>query len=247
MSGRPAVRTFTVPKQGSSLAENEDRAFVRGRRSLLVGLGDGATESALAREWADALVTSRWKNALLGKYSTVTDEVSAESVAEWIGPLRAAFTGEHANKERPWYAREKVRMGAHATLLVFRLFPGGRWKAAVCGDACLIRVAGSEIMDAFPICSAGDFSNSPDLISSLPEAALPRLVVHSGGRVNTQTHFVLATDAIAAWLIESRTTSDRMDRLLECETEQDFEQLVASERHLGALRNDDTTVVVIPT
>lgn len=52
---------------------------------------------------------------------------------------------------RPWNAREKVRQGAHATLLVVRLFDGGKWKAAACGDACLLQAAAGSIEESFSI------------------------------------------------------------------------------------------------
>jgi hypothetical protein len=240
-----SILQFTVPKLGSTELENEDRTVVRQRRGIQVGLGDGATESALSGEWAEALVVSGWKSALLSKYLTAVGEIPIDVIAGWLEPLRRDFTKEHGNKERPWYARAKVRKGAHATFLAFRMFSGGKWRAVACGDACLIQLSGNNVLHAFPVCSADDFTNSPDLISSLPEAPLPQLTVHAGTKLDGQSHFVLATDALAAWLLEPRTGAARVERLLRCETDEAFAQLVEEERRLGALRNDDTTVVVI--
>jgi hypothetical protein len=245
VASKPDIRLFSVAKRGNAPAENEDRAFVRDKRSLLVGLADGATEAALSREWADALVHSRWKSTLLDKYEIASAEVAPNVVDEWLSPTRECFTEMHASTERPWFAREKIRKGAHATLLVFRLFDGGKWKAAACGDACLLQVAGTSIEESFPISSVEEFTNTPELVSSLPGAPSPRLWVCTGQRHKDQTHFVLATDALAAWLLEPRYGPANLAKLLQCETDDAFSSLIEGERKLGSIRNDDTTAVVI--
>lgn len=239
------VQAFSVSKAGNRPEENEDCFLCRHKSSALVALSDGATESALSRVWADVLVHSSWKSSLLGKHMGATGPMPEAVVREWLGPLRDRFFHQHVNRERPWYSREKVRQGAHATFLAFRMNERGRWKAVTCGDTCLFSVSDGRICASLPVSHSSEFNNQPNLILSDRNGPLPPLMMHNDQQIKTGKQYIFATDALAAWLLGDAQSSTRLSRLLDCQSPAAFNQLVEEERGRGNLRNDDTTAVLL--
>ncbi len=245
MRTRPIVRGFVVPKQGNSADENEDCFSSRHKRNVLLSLSDGATESALAGVWAEQLVNSGWKTALLDVGATGDTVIPETLVSTWLTPLRDAFWEKYVNRELPWYAREKVRRGAQATFLAFRMSRKGAWSGVSCGDTCLLTVRDGHIEDSVPLRSSDEFGSQPSLISSHPQAPIPLMSVHHGVCNGRDDVFVLATDALASWLLAETTSNARIRRLLDCESQEEFEAFVAEERKRLNLKNDDTTALIL--
>jgi hypothetical protein len=245
MSTPSTHRVFTVPKQGNSPNENEDRLFIKVRRDrALVALSDGATESALSRVWADMLVGSTWKSTLLGKFTPADHYLAESAVERWLTPLREQFQEEQVNRDRPWYSREKLRKGAHATFLAFRMFPSGRWRAASVGDTCMFQVVQGNI-ETGTMLDASAFGNHPSLVSSDCRAPLPQLTFRKGKHTGNGTKYVFVTDALAVWILDHAHQRERLDLLLSCEDDDQFNDLVSQQRALGNLRNDDTTAIIL--
>ncbi len=233
-----------MSKQGNSPAENEDRFSLRRKKNILLAASDGATEASYSGEWAELLVRSGWKHLLLSKshYRAIT--VPQEMVRNWLEPIRQEFNASQSTKSLPWYSVEKARQGAFATFLGFRMSPRGQWMAVSCGDTCLIRLARGLIIDSFPIFDPVDFENQPNLVSSKPGSPIPEMAIHSGELVGGDEIIVLATDALAAWILSEDIQLERVNKLIQCESEEEFCGLISMERQKGNIKNDDTTVVI---
>ena len=166
----------------------------------------------------------------------------------------------------PWYVEAKQRQGAFATvlgLLLTHSAPGdlssaeaGRFAAASVGDCGLFQYAAherkastapSEPKRVWPESDPDAFTNRPDLVSSRPgEKPAGNHASDSAGVVRTVDGtwqmgdaFVLATDAVAAWLLREKP------RLPASDAEAD-EQLREAQSS-GRLRNDDSTIVIFRT
>lgn len=229
---RLRVRTLSTPRAGSTAAENED-AVVLAADALpaRLAVADGATETAFAGSWARTLAA-----ALVRPDATRDDG--------WERAVEAARQAHAAHVARalpglPWYAAAKAEQGSAATALALRIDAGGAWAARAVGDVCLLVVRAGALRLAWPIDDPAAFSDTPALVSSRPGRAATAVCVD--GTWQPGDAFVVATDAVAAWLMRADAA-----RALHWDDEA-FAGAVARARADGTLRNDDATLVCIET
>lgn len=226
---RPYAQVFWMPKAGSTPAEYED-AYTwsdSGRFPFRAAVADGATESAFARAWAQRLAEGGVEAGIDG----FQDGLGGWQ-QEWKDSAEARAAG------LPWYAAAKAEQGAFATLLLLELHESGTWSALAVGDCCLFHLHEGRLLRAWPIEAPDQFSNHPALIGSHPrrEAAVSE---RQAGTWEPGDRFLLASDALAAWLMQAEdpgaalhppdTLADRLD----------------AARTAGTLRNDDVTLVTV--
>jgi len=231
----PSVRsrTLAVPKGGASTDEYEDAAAVREEAwPVRAAVADGATESAFARPWAETLA---------GGLCTI--EITPDALLDTLPDWRSSWTEAHADRmvELPWYGAAKTREGAFATLLGLELRREGHWRAISVGDGLLVHLRDDAVRRTWPYASPEDFTNRPALLASRhghpsPDADDCRAVTGTWTKDDT---FLLATDAVAAWLL--RTGPEKAQTW----TADDFREAVDSARAEGSLRNDDSTLLML--
>lgn len=222
------VVALSIPKQGSTPDENED-AFAVDADSFPIGVAvaDGATESAYSRLWASCLTRRLVKVEHLTETSWATSVDAARK--DWSAILDDDPTPV------PWYVEEKKREGAFATCLALMLHVDGAYSAASVGDCMLIHETVGD-RDAWPVDDPATFTHRPDLLNSRSSKASPAPDMHHG-RWRRGDVFILATDAVAAWLLDA--SPDLPD------DPAPLRERVAAARENGALRNDDATLVRI--
>jgi hypothetical protein len=223
---------FAVPKAGNRPDEYEDAAacdVTAGRFAV----ADGATESSFAAEWAGLLAAAY-----------VDRPVEPGSWADWLAGPRARWEERVGVLELPWYAEEKREAGAFATLLGLE-FRGRSWRAVAVGDSCLFHLRGRELLRAFPLDRADAFGNRPDLVRSHPMAG-PPCDLWAEGECEPGDRFLLATDALACWLLARAEAGRPAWEELELLTGPDEFALRVDEWRAGqGLHNDDVTLLVI--
>jgi len=230
------VRICAVPKSGSSASEYEDAAAVEDGaveegEVLRAAVADGATESVFAKQWAEILARGVVADAV------ETSDAWTQRLPAWRGEwfLRV----EEKLNDLPWYAAAKVEDGAFATVLGVTIRPGGTWSALAVGDCVVVHLRADRGQTAWPEGDPDAFGSRPDLACSRSDASSATPQVYEGTWSRGDA-FVLATDAVAAWLL--RTGARRT-----LDWDQDaFEAAVRDARASGALRNDDSTLTVIP-
>jgi hypothetical protein len=246
-------KQFWLPKRGNSESEYEDAFWLPKKTALAHGtirlaVADGATETSYAGLWARLLVRS------YGKYGYPVDPLDPG-----LASARSIWRRCLSTRALPWYAEEKIRMGAFSTLLGLSLtvddvgnFSAGSWTAHAVGDSCLFQVqAGGEVV-AFPLTASGEFSSRPALLSSVAASASgPCEGFTANGVWKYGDVFYLMTDALACWFLASlERRSDPVELLRSHELPEDFPRLIAHLRSHSAedgapvLRNDDVTMVV---
>lgn len=268
------VTHLLAPKSGSTDAECEDAVAVFPpvphdhmlQEPLAAGVCDGATESALAKDWARLLSRTAAERAMeqpeLLAGGTAFEEFASSAVAQW-DPWLAQYTHARIAEGRPlkWYEQTKLAEGAHATLLTVRVDPDQgpeadgsepvwRWRAAALGDSCLFHLQDRRLVEAFPVTAAEEFGTAPDLFSSRNHdaALLARRTRFAEGRCRTGDRLFLMTDALAAWFLSTPDQGGAVDQLLEFAGPGDlckFRSWLDGLRGRQQLRNDDVAVVRI--
>ncbi len=113
---RASIRVFSLPKAGNSVAEYEDACWPRQARELSdnihLAVADGATETSFSGLWARLLVNAYGRGRL--------------TEAAWIHDLskiRRVWQRAVGQKPLPWYAEEKLRLGAYSALTGVTIYP----------------------------------------------------------------------------------------------------------------------------
>jgi hypothetical protein len=224
-------RTYAVPKEGGAVGDYEDAAAVsEDAWPVCAAVADGATESAFARTWAKRLV-----RGIVDSEATTAD-VLRGAIPDWQAEWRDAVR-ERAT-ERPWYVTAKAAEGAFAAVLGLSLHADGRWRAVSVGDCCLFQVRDEALVRSWPFAAADAFTNRPRLVSSQSSSAVP-VPDATTGSWQTGDQFLLATDAVAAWLMDEDPT------VVGALSPAAFRERVKAARADGALRNDDATLLVL--
>lgn len=238
-------RVFWAQKQGCSPEEYEDafapkEPFIGEVERFRCAVCDGATETSFSGLWAD----------ILARAYVSADDNLAEQRATWSKAL--------SGKELPWYAEQKVAMGAFAAVTGLeireRTTKSGvrqiRWSARSVGDCCVFQVRGKYLLKATPLADWQDFNNSPVLVSSIPgnDSELGDHLVEMDEKCRRGDIFYLLSDAIARWFLRVDQQQDRAVALLESVANQeDFDCLVSEQRSIKdkegmpLMPNDDVT------
>ncbi len=225
-----AYRIHTASRSGEPPDASDDAAAVRTETSpVRAAVADGATESVYAGVWARCLVEQ------LVQADAASASAFAGAVEAGQDEWRAAVDERAA--EQPWYVTAKVDEGAFAAALGLSIHDDGRWRAVAVGDCCLFHMRNDALDRAWPMTDPDAFSHRPALVSSLPGRDGPTPAT-TDGKWRTGDTFLLATDAVAAWLL-------RTDPTAAASWDDPFDEAVATARDEGNLRNDDATLVVL--
>ena len=151
-----------------------------------------------------------------------------------------------------WYAEEKARRGAFATLLAVDFSAtspsdSSSWNAVALGDSCLFHVRQNTLLRSFPLLRADEFGTTPSLISTnlnYSERSLDSLTI-AAGECHSGDLILMSTDALAAWLLSENERGSDYWKSLSCVTQDEFSSLVKRARDSGEMRNDDVTLAVV--
>jgi hypothetical protein len=246
------AQPFWAPKGGNTVSEYEDafwpRRAMEGRATYFrFAAADGATETSYSGIWAKQLVRYFCKNSDAAPFD-----------GDGFRHLQQRWSTIVRRRPLPWYAEEKVRLGAFAAILGLVLCDeangdgsSGSWRAVAIGDSCLVQVRGEEAIARFPLDNSAAFSNRPHLLSSNP-AHNSRIVDHlrkMDGTWKREDAFYLMTDALACWFMreldQERAPWHILRDLGTRDERMPFREWIELLRAHGAIRNDDVTLLRI--
>src|SRR6202163_4226199 len=234
ISARALVRVATcvTSKLGEEADACEDVIRVRdladGGR---IGASDGATTSSFSREWATRL--AEW-------FTRRTSHPDPEAIWRIVPLLGRVWGGDVESGPLRWHAEKKLPQGAFATLLGVTV-TNRRWVAVALGDTCLFHVRKTELLASFPYTSSDDFAARPVLASSV-QPATPELmehIAHAEGTLADGDMIVVATDALAHWLLRNAEVGQPAWDLFRSGDEAHLAAVVDQERTDRRMRNDD--------
>ncbi|HEX3464831.1 MAG TPA: protein phosphatase 2C domain-containing protein [Candidatus Elarobacter sp.] len=242
MPGRLGVITHRRAKLGENASVCEDVINVQRRveedgESVRVGVSDGATMTSFARSWAE-LLTHWFANRMFS--STAFHDQAA--FARALRLVRILWS-LRVPKNLPWHSEVKVAEGAGATLLGVEIAYRGSsltWEALAVGDTCLLQYDGARITRSFPVTTSDGFANTPDLISSAADSAIPVPTVMRG-TLGEDGVLVVATDALAKYLIEHDGEIDPLELVADARCDERLDAL----RMAGTMKNDDVALALI--
>lgn len=224
-------RVFSCPKQGNTADEYEDAFWPPhgrdGEQPLFrLAVADGATESSFAGRWAALLVRAYCRGRLL-------------PLGAALGPIQRVWQREIESRPLPWYAEEKARAGAFSSVVGLTV-RAGEWQAVAVGDSCLFHLRGTCLLCAFPLECSNAFTQRPALLASVAgrNGFLRQGVPTISGQWEPGDRFLLATDALACWLLRRWENGEVIDLP---ESGDALQAMIARARR-AALRNDDVTL-----
>lgn len=245
-------KVFWTPKAGNSEAEYEDAYWPLNGDQMDIDLfryavADGATQTSFSRLWAQLLVRAYCKGNL-----------GATKLHETLQSLQENWHKQINTKPLPWFAQEKVRQGAFATILGLTFAESdenhglaGVWNAFAIGDSCLFQIRNNELLLRFPLQHSSEFNNSPALLSSNPlsNEHIEQEIFQCSGTWESGDLFLLMTDAIACWFLRRyEQDADPILQLTTINSQEDFLELMDTERTCvdeqgcKLMRNDDLTL-----
>lgn len=233
----PEWISATAPKRGNRIEENED-AVAGEPGALRFAVSDGASEGWESGPWAARLTAA-----------FLTQPPEPVDFAQWLTDTRARWVVPAPSGSVPWYAAVKQEQGSFATLAGLELrrsqkTTGWAWRAVAIGDSCVFHVRGSALRTAFPIEDAKGFGNRPALVPSSTESRCPEPSWFAG-RAEPTDLFLLATDAVAARLLDPDTRPAGLTAARESLRTQAPAPLLDWFRAVQAVTNDDASLIAV--
>lgn len=242
------VHGYWLQKAGNTPEEYEDAFFPRWSGEVeawyfRAAAADGATETSFAGAWAGELAEAYGRRRL-----------DCQAVADRLPRIQRRWASRFNSSQLPWYAQEKLRLGAFSSLLGLTLLDTGdgnvhAWQAMALGDTCLFQVRGDSLVTAWPLDEPEAFSSRPRLISSLApgNTSTAEALQAISGTWEPGDSMLLMTDALAQWFLRSSRSGGRPWRvLIRAQGEQArFARSMHQLRERNEIRNDDVTALVI--
>lgn len=246
------IDNFMVAKRGLGLALSEDATFPSAgclpAENLCVCIADGATESFLAKLWAEHLVLN------LGTSPKGLFSVWQNALTDWrIAVNTYSQSRELAGRPIQWYEEPGLARGGYGTVLSLRFGRSSvvnserRFFGWGIGDCCCFQVRGERTISLFPFSAPDQFDNTPELLFSADSLSVLKEKRRGlAGRFLPNDTFFLMTDAIACWTLE--TIRDHgppwnVFRSFSSEDSDGFSSWVDDEKARGRLRDDDVSLV----
>jgi len=245
---RIKVTAFSMQKLGNEPDENEDSFSYNVKRGKFA-IADGVSDSCFSKLWSETL-TNFFVNS---DYSLFSIDVSPDDLKNKILLPILKHSQEEWNKRidwknLPWYVERKARMGAFATFLGVEIKKekSWRWRAIAIGDTCLFQVSKGTITDIFPRYKSSDFGNEPFVLSSVfPFETLKNCKVEfKEGKID-EGEIILATDAVAKWIIEQCEKGMHIWRKILSMKEDEMKIFFKDLIQNRYIRNDDITLVLV--
>ncbi|QNA46474.1 PP2C family serine/threonine-protein phosphatase [Lacibacter sediminis] len=238
------AKTYSTCKKGNSENENED-AFIltypNDESVLKIAVSDGATESSFSQEWAELLV----------QYFSIFEFNNDTFFVEIYPSVRKQWLEKVHKRDLPWYAQEKLEMGAFATLIGTSIsLLSGYCSISAIGDSNIIIYREGQVVLKFPLEKASDFGSSPFLLSSVQERnnRIDKFFFSQEiYKIQKGDLVFIGSDAISQWILwqEENSLNAYQTLLALFSGELDFVNWLNEQRSENRIKNDDTTIVLL--
>lgn len=236
------AETFWLPKHGNTPAEYEDAFFPKKNfnqevKRFRAAIADGATETSFSKEWA---------NLIVQKCCMVNDK---KQFIQDLPELQTQWYAEVNKKNMPWYAQEKLYIGAYATMLSLEI-KEKTYEIIAIGDSCCFHIRGEQLENCFPLTDSKQFNDRPFLLSSYSnnnEGIMENIIGKSGLKWQKGDEFYLMTDALACWFLKANEKNSRPWAKIRALKPGNFTHFITKLRRTKALRNDDVTLIRVIT
>ncbi|MDE0088374.1 MAG: hypothetical protein OXU23_21810 [Candidatus Poribacteria bacterium] len=239
---------FIAPKEGETLTDCQDAIELNEDKSRYA-VADGATRSFYPKMWAELLVKDFCEETTLSLKKENWNEWIESLQQKWLKQVVATVRETKRFMSIDRLSRSESAASTFVGLEIDKT--KAEWKAMIIGDSCLFHIATSELKESYLIKKSEDFTNRPESFASFAKDSLcePTFVT---GQTNPGDIFILATDALAKWIIqheEAGKLEDALEQLISIdgEHEQQFKGFIEKARETEDLRlvNDDVAFLII--
>ena len=242
------ARHFITHKKGENKGDCQD-AYCTNDEMGRYAVADGATRSFFPKEWATLLVEHFCEKT--GKKTHLS--LDKRNWKTWLKPIQKEWYKQVANRvrERPLFYLVNSLIAEESAVSTFVGLEinkdSGKWKAMIMGDSCLLHISDTKF-ESYLIMKSTDFANRTEALSSFQKDNLFEPSFKRGQAKPGDT-LILATDALAKWMLEYREAGnkDLLDRLKRIITDGQFNKFVDFARANKDIRldNDDVTLMII--
>lgn len=227
----------SVAKYAERPEDNEDRFAVDDDGRCIV-VCDGASESFDAAKWA-ALVVDRFH----------TEPLSPQALLACVQAYRDAIDPASLS----WSKQMAFERGSFSTLSRVSVTDDGALEVTCVGDSLVVLTDGETLLHSQPYMRAERFEERPLLLGTLPshntsflDDAFLSTLTRRVDVPDTACFLLVMTDALGQWLLSRTEDRDRtaLADLLAVRSDDELAALVDHARHNGAMRRDDSTLVV---
>lgn len=238
------VASVITHKKAESIDDCQDAIKVNQEESRYA-VADGATRSFFPKQWAELLVE---------RFCDMPDlSLDAENWKQWLVPIQEKWykqVEERVKVRDQFYLTNSLntREPAVATFVGLEIEkPKREWRAMIVGDSCLFHK--SEFgFRSYLLEKSEDFTSQPEAFASYAEGNHydPEFI---RGEIQSGDLFILATDALAKWILEHKESGNLeavLNRLGQIETPEQFNLFVDRAREEDIrLVNDDVALLLI--
>ncbi len=237
-----------VPKAGEPGASCRDAWRASSRRARLpvhvglrVAIADGASTASASGLWAQILVKTAVECKAPWSRTAFRKGILVMKRAEWHRQARAVLP-----QPISWFAEAALDRGAFSTLLLAEV-EGNTWRAEGWGDSCLFHLRDGLLVRALPNLKPEDFEKNPYLLASIQghDEGIAKNLLFARGNLLRGDMLIMATDALACWLVTTGAWSEFLREVCSLRSEEDFALWVDELRRERGLKNDDTTLVLV--
>lgn len=237
---------FSTHKAAETPDDCQD-AWALNKSTARYAVADGATRSLFPKQWAELLVNRFCQKNVLS--------LEEENWQEWITPLQRDWLKDVTaivQETKRFISIDRLSKSESAAATFIGLeFDKDKmeWKAGIVGDSCLFQIRNSQLVESYPIKQSEDFDNHPEAFASFEKDnyAKPQIVE---GKAAPGDLFILATDALAKWIIQHEEAGQlgaALNRLTALTDDAAFAHFVEEVRETEdiPLVNDDVTLLRI--
>ena len=242
---RLATSSFITHKEAETPEDCQD-AYAQNDEKGRYAIADGVTRSFFPQEWATLLVKHFCESADWSLAKT--------DWQDWIAPIQQKWyeqIEEKVSERNLFYLTNSfnTREPAASTFIGIEFNKDNtEWKAMIVGDSCLFHRSDSGFK-SYLIENSVDFTNRPEIFASFAKDndSEPTFIL---GNVDPGGTFILATDALAKWILERKEVGKfeaTLNTLKAIKTKEQFDQFVREARDDEDIRlvNDDVTLMLI--
>lgn len=232
--------TFIMPHIGDKYSQCADR-FAISENGNHFAIADGVGASFFPAIWAEIVSKDfvQHSESFIDKNVLVNE---ARLIGEWNDKVKVA-TANLSDKENFLIEMAKDKCDFAACTFVGLTIDKDKWHCQALGDSYLFILNDEyKIIESVASQQGQDFDNFPEYFASCHGKNNGSVLVKSGD-ISNIAYFVLLTDAISDWFIKA--DSNKRKALVELQHLCDFRSFIDAERANNAMKDDDTTAVVI--
>ncbi|MDE0041326.1 MAG: protein phosphatase 2C domain-containing protein [Candidatus Poribacteria bacterium] len=239
------AKSFITQKAAENREDCQD-AFCQNEGMARYAVADGATQSFFPKEWAELLV---------GHFCEASVSFpTRKSWRSWIEPVQVRWYAQvkrTVEEHDKFYLnnRFKFKQPAASTFIGLEFDKAqAKWEAMIVGDSCLFHLDARGFR-SYEIERSADFTNRPRVFASYDKDnhSEPSFVKCNATPGDT---LILATDALAQWILQQEEAGKRdevLSELKKIEDQHQFREFINRVRtdEDFPLVNDDVTLMII--